>query len=658
MIDVEPDAEADFLELFRDEANERLDNMVDTLLALESGHAEPDAINSLFRDAHTIKGGAAMLGLDTVRGLAHAMEDVLGRARTAGEFPARLAEPLLRGTDALRRHVAGDDEVTPELLDDLAASLVNASDGTPDGPAGAAAPTTAAPAADRRAIRVPPQKIDRLLDLVAETVLHRRRLEYVIRSDRLVDDDETVSDELDLGGRLFGELKDAAIQMRMLPLATITAPLPRAVRDIATAEGKDVQLLISGDDTELDRVILESLSEPLVHMVRNAVGHGIETPTEREAAGKPPRATVELCAKQRGSTVEIVVSDDGRGVSLELLEEARQHGSLADVLARPGFSTAAEVTELSGRGVGLDAVKRYVEGFGGTLEVRSEPGHGTEIVLVLPLALALLDVLLVERGGHVFGLPLASVEEALSAEHLLSLEGRPSLELRGRSVHLADLADLIGLAAPALPVGSPAIIVTSGGRRVAVTCDRLLDRDEVVVKPLGPLLPSARGYLGAAIFGDGRVALLLDPTSLSRASASKPRLAPAPAAREERLAPKVLVVEDSLTVRELQRSILQAAGYRVEIACDGKEGFDRVSDDAEIDLVITDLEMPKMNGLDLTRAIRGRAESASLPVVIVTSLASDDDRQAGVGAGADAYLVKRSFDQQALLDTVERLVGT
>jgi two-component system chemotaxis sensor kinase CheA len=657
MIDAEPDADADFLELFRDETNERLDNMVDTLLALEGGRSEPDAINSLFRDAHTIKGGASMLGLDAVRGLAHAMEDVLGRARTAGEFPAHLAEPLLRGTDALRRHIAGDDEETPELLHDLAASFANAFDGKPDGPADAAAPTTAASAADRRGIRVPPQKIDRLLDLVAETVLHRRRLEYVIGGDRIVDD-VTVSDELDLGGRLFGELKDAAIQMRMLPLATITAPLPRAVRDIATAEGKDVQLVISGDGTELDRVILESLSEPLVHMVRNAVGHGIETPAEREAAGKPPRATVELCAKQCGSTVEIVVSDDGRGVPPELIEEARQHGSLADVLARPGFSTAAEVTELSGRGVGLDVVKRYVEGFGGTLEVRSEPGHGTEIVLVLPLALALLEVLLVERGGHVFGLPLASVEEALSVENLLMLEGRPSLELRGRSVRVADLAGLIGLAAPALPAGSPAIVVTAGGRRVAVTCDRLLDQDEVVIKPLGSLLASARGYLGAAILGDGRVALLLDPASLSRASASKPRLASAPAAREERLAPKVLVVEDSFTVRELQRSILQAAGYRVEIACDGKEGFDRVSSDAEIDLVITDLEMPEMNGLDLTRAIRGRAESASLPVVIVTSLGSEDDREAGVEAGADAYMIKRSFDQQALLDTVERLVGT
>ena len=471
MIDIESGAEAEFLELFRDEANERLDTMVDSLLALETGGAEPEAINSLFRDAHTIKGGAAMLGLDTMRDLAHAMEDVLAKARTAGTFPAHLVQALLRGADALRRHVAGDEEVTPDLLDDLAASLTSAFDAKPGGPTDGAAPVTAAPAPERRAIRVPPQKIDRLVDLVAETVLHHRRLEHVIGEDRSSGGGETVSDELDQGGRLFGELKDAAIQMRMLPLATITSPLPRAVRDIATAEGKDVQLLISGDDTELDRIILESLSEPIVHMVRNAVGHGIETPTERQEAGKPPRATVELSAEQRGSTVEIIVSDDGRGVSPELLEEARQHGSLAEILAQPGFSTAAEVTDLSGRGVGLDAVKRYVQGFGGTLEVRSETGVGTEIILVLPLALALLDVLLVERGGHVFGLPLASVEEVLTAENLLTLEGRPCLELRGQSVPLADLAELIGAAAPALPAGSPAIIVTAGGRRIAAACE-------------------------------------------------------------------------------------------------------------------------------------------------------------------------------------------
>jgi chemotaxis response regulator CheB len=230
---------------------------------------------------------------------------------------------------------------------------------------------------------------------------------------------------------------------------------------------------------------------------------------------------------------------------------------------------------------------------------------------------------------------------------VLTLEGRSALKIRGRSVQLADLADLIGATAPPLPAGSPAIVVTAGGRRVAATCDRLLGQDEVILKPLGAFLASTPGYLGAAILGDGRVALLLDPNSLSRASESRPRLAPAPAAREKALAPKILVVEDSFTVRELQRSILQAAGYRVEIACDGRDGLDRVSADPEIDLVITDLEMPKLNGLELTRAIRARAESSSLPVVIVTSLGTDDDRRAGVEAGADAYMVKASFDQHA-----------
>jgi two-component system chemotaxis sensor kinase CheA len=655
------EAEAEFLELFRDEANGRLDNMVDTLLALENGRAGPDALDSLFRDAHTIKGGAGMLGLDDVRTLAHAMEDVLESARSVGEFPPHLTDPLLRAADALRLHIAGESEGTPDLLEELEASRAGAigsgsapppQDAQPDvGPGPAPLP------AERRGIRVSPQKIDRLLDLVGETVLHRRRLEHVLGGERIAED-ETVSDELDLGERLFDELKDAAIQMRTLPISTITGPLPRAVRDIAAAEGKDVELVVSGESTELDRVILESLSDPLVHLLRNAIGHGIESAEERKRAGKPSRATVELHAEQRGGTVEIVVSDDGRGVSKQILAQAKKHGSLADVLARAGFSTADEVTDLSGRGVGLDAVKQHVESFGGTLEAFSEPGEGTRIVLVLPLALALLEVLLVERGGQAFGLPLATVEEAIAVEDSMRLEGRSALELRGRSVPLADLAALIGAEAPLLAERAPAIVVTSGGRRVAASCDRLLGQEEVVVKPLGPLLASVQGYLGGAILGDGRIALLLDPAVLTRAKprARKRRAAEA-AAPAARLAPKVLVVEDSYTVRELQRSILEAAGYRVETARDGKDGLDQVSTDDEIALVITDLEMPEMDGLELTQAIRARSDRSSLPVVIVTSRGDAEDRRRGVEAGADAYIIKQDFDQQALLDIVERLAG-
>jgi two-component system chemotaxis sensor kinase CheA len=458
------EAEEEFLDLFRDEANERLDNMVDTLLGLESGRAAPEALDSLFRDAHTIKGGAGMLGLDDACTLAHAIEDVLESAREAGEFPLELTDPLLRAADALRRHIAGDGEGTSDLLDELAASRagVAAADAPVRPAAGpiAAAPT-AAPA-EKRAIRVPAQKIDRLLDLVGETVLHRRRLEHLLGDDRVAVDVE-VSDELDLGERLGDELKDAAVQMRTLPISTITAALPRAVRDIAAAEGKDVELIVHGEDTELDRIILESLSEPLIHLLRNAIGHGVESPEERKSAGKPARATVELRAEQRGGTVEIVVADDGRGVSEEILAQAQTDGSLANILAQAGFSTAAELTDLSGRGVGLDAVKHHVESFGGTIEAFSETGRGTRLVLILPLALALLEVLLVERGGQAFGVPLATVEEVVAVEDTLKLEGRLALELRGRSVPLADLAALIGGDAPPLAERPPA-------RRPAIAC--------------------------------------------------------------------------------------------------------------------------------------------------------------------------------------------
>ena len=656
------DAEVEFLDMFRDEANERLDNMVDTLLTLESGTAAPDALDSLFRDAHTIKGGSGMLGLDDAQTLAHAIEDVLESVREAGEFPLRLADPLLRAADALRLHIAGEREPTPGLLEELGATRARSTDG-----ASIMSPTLPSEVSDgvdivaavgeRRGIRVAPQKIDRLLDLVGETVLHQRRLEYVLGGDRITAG-EDVADELDHGERLVDELKNAAVEMRTLPISTITGGLPRAVRDIAAALGKEVELVVSGESTELDRVILESLSEPLVHLLRNAIGHGVETPDERRRAGKPPRATVELHAEQRGGTVEIVVADDGRGVSNEILAEAKKDGSLANVLARAGFSTAVEVTELSGRGVGLDAVKLHVESFGGTLEAFSEPGKGTRITLVLPLTLALLDVLLVERGGQAFGLPLAAVDEVVAVESSLTLEGRPSLDLRGRAIPLADLAALVGLAAPPLARRAPAVVVASGGRRVATWCDVLLGEEEIVVKPLGPLLASAKGYLGGAILGDGRIALLLDPAALTRAN-PRTRVAPAGAATvvATRGAPKVLVVEDSYTVRELQRSILEAAGYRVETARDGKDGLDRVSSDDEIALVITDLEMPEMDGLELTRAIRAHSERSSLPVIVVTSLADEEDRRRGVEAGANAYIVKRAFDQHALLDIVERLVG-
>ena len=663
---------SDILEMAREETTDCLVRLEENLLALERGSAEPDAIDAMFRDAHSIKGTASMVGWREVSSIADAMESRLEECRSQGTFRAELVDPLLRGTDALRQAISGDtghgssviEELNAEELDaeTLIAEKVDVEAAAPP-PREVSAPGPAAradspprPAADR-AIRVSAEKVDRMLDAVGESVLHHRRLEHQLRDRILTEGDDVAEEELDMSERLLDELQDSVIEMRTLPLSSITAPYPRAVRDLAAAEGKQVELVITGAETQLDRVILEGISETITHLLRNAVAHGVEKPDERQRAGKPGAARLELRAEQRGSMVAIELEDDGRGVSPELLARAKAEGSLTEVLARPGFSTATEVSDLAGRGVGLDAVKSHVERLGGTVEVRSEPSRGTTVVLLLPLTLALLRVLLCERAGRVFGLPLASVREVVAVDVTTSLGGRRSLELRGKTVPLGDLAAIMGASAPPLPPCPPAMILVSPARVAGITCDRVLGDQEVVMKRLGPLLGDVPGYLGAAILGDGRVALILDPSHLSAKHASGSVPSRPIAEPEERSAPNVLVVDDQFTVRELQRSILETAGYRVQTARDGREALERIVGYADIDMVLTDVQMPEMDGLELLTAIRRQPEHASLPVVIVTSQGSDSDKRRGAEKGADAYIVKDEFDQQALLETIDRLVG-
>ncbi len=689
--------------IFRDEATGRLDQMETALLAVESGAAGAESVDSLFRNAHTIKGAAGMLGLDDIRALARAAEDVLAGVRAAAEFRPEFAAALLRATAALRARVSGAEEPVDELLDDLAVCAATLADGDASGAPGAragpglpadrrpglgpepaeagipgprpgprprpgplesepAGPEPARPNAERRPLRVPAEKIDRLLDVVGEVVQYRGRLAHSLGTQAALPHD--VADVLDGSGRMLDELKETAIGLRTLPLETITRRLPLAVRGLCLAAGKEAELVVTGADAEIDRVILESLYDPLAHLLRNAVSHGIESRAERAQAGKPPCGRLEVRVVPRGSLVEIVVADDGRGVSPAVSEQARREGSLGDVLAQAGYSTAPEVTDLAGRGVGLDAVRSYARSMRGSFEVRSEPGRGMEVVLLLPLAFALLEVLLFERGGAVYGVPLAAVEEVVLVAETLMLEGRPALKVRGRPLPVADAAALIGAAAPPLGSESPALVIYAAGRRCVATCDAVLSKEEVVVKPLGPCFGGIEGYLGAAILGNSRIALLVEPAMLTRVarrggrSPEPPRpLVASPAAAPAAAAPKVLVVEDSFTVRELQRSILEAAGYPVVTARDGRDALAALGREPEIALVVTDLEMPELDGLELTRAIRAGEARQSLPVVIVTSRGSEEDHRKGIEAGADAYMVKRTFDQQALLATVERLVG-
>jgi two-component system, chemotaxis family, sensor kinase CheA len=625
-------SDAEIHDLVRQEAGDCLQRMESSLLALESGAGEQGEVDSILRDAHSIKGSASMVGWRQAAALASAIEDAMEQAREAGELAAGAAGPLLQQVDELR-HALG----------------VGGGGGSPA--AGEGASPAPEPAAT---IRVPAAKVDRMLDAVGETVLYHRRLEHALGASAR--EGQGAAEQLDIGERLLDDLQESVVQMRTLPLSTITSPFPRAVRDLAAQEGKDVELEISGADTQLDRVILDGISETIVHLLRNSIAHGIELPAERAAAGKPATGRLELRAEQRGGMVAIEVADDGRGVSAELLARAGESGSLTEILAETGFSTAAEVTGVAGRGVGLDAVKRHVESLSGSLEVRSEPQRGTEVTMLLPLTLALMRVLLVERAGHPFALPMTSVGRVLSVRETTSLGSRPSLDLEGEAVPLADLLPLVGGAGPALAERSPAVVVESLARRLAVACDGLLGEEEVVIKSLGALLAGLPGYLGAAILGDGRIALVLDPAHLLDAPLEA---TPVSAAEEsdERLAARVLVVDDQFAARELQRNILETAGYRVEVARDGREALGRIGQSEDFDLVLTDVQMPELDGFGLLEAIRADARHGSLPVVMITTLGDEASRRRGAEAGADAYIVKEDFDQRALLETIERLVG-
>jgi two-component system chemotaxis sensor kinase CheA len=662
--------DAELAEIFRDETAGRLDQVDAALLAVESGASGAEAADALFRHVHTIKGAAGLLGLDDIRTLAHAVEDVLAGVRTAAVFPPGLAAPLLRATAALRARLAGGQEPFGDLLAHLAASVPGPpaarpspalepsapAPSAPEPPAPPApVPEPASPQAGPRTLRVAAGKIDRLLDIVGEVTLYQGQLAHALGGGAQLP--PGVAEVLDSGERMLGELKDTAIGMRTLPLSVITRRLPLAVRDLARGAGKDVEFAVTGEQTELDRVILESLHDPLAHLLSNAIVHGIEPAGERLRAGKPACGRLEVRAVPHGSLVEVVVADDGRGVSPEVLEQARRGDGLTDVLAQAGYSTAAELTDLAGRGVGLDAVSSYVRALGGSLEIRSEPGHGMQVILLLPVALALLEVLLFARGPAVYGVPLSAVLEVVTVSQPLVLSGQPVLDYRGQPLPVADAAALIGTGAPPLPGQPPGLVISAGGRRAIAACDRVLGQREVVVKPLGPFFDGVRGYIGATILSDGSIAPLIEPTVLTRG----PRPAPATSAPSPQsppaAAPRILVAEDSFTVRELQRSILEAAGYPVVTACDGRAALEALGRDPEIALVVTDLDMPELGGLDLTRAIRADQARSLLPVIIVTSHGSEADRRSGIEAGADAYIAKDAFDQQTLLAAVERLVG-
>jgi len=479
---------------------------------------------------------------------------------------------------------------------------------------------------------------------------------------------------------LSHRLYDGALACHMRPFADGVQRFPRMVRDLARTMGKQVQFDIGGEDTQVDRNILEKLEAPLGHLLRNALDHGIESPEERLAAGKPAEAMLRIEARHNAGRLQVTVADDGRGIDLERLRAAviERKLSNAETVARlddaellqflflPGFSLKEAVTDISGRGVGLDVVQSVLKQIRGTVRITTRRAQGTRFQMELPLTLSVARALLVEVGAEAYAVPLAYIRHALKLAQgdIELLEGRAHFDLDGRSVGLVTAHQLLGVAPPPAAAGDLLAVIVLGDAThcYGLIVDRLLGERELVVQSLDPRLGKIKDVAAGALMEDGSPALILDVEDIIRSieklagagglSGVAPDALGAAGVKRKR----VLVVEDSFTVRELERKLLVNSGFEVEVAVDGMDGWNAARI-GHFDLVITDVDMPRMDGIELVTLIKKDPHKKSLPVMIVSYKDRPEDRRRGLDAGADYYLAKGSFHDETLLRAVVDLIG-
>ncbi len=706
-----------YMGAFREEMLEHLQALTQGLLSLESHPEDPSSVSEVFRHVHTIKGSARMMGFGQMSDLAHSVEDVLDDLRS-GRLRASppLLDAMLTAVDLLRELVAGPPETGADRPDVQAVMRwladLRGARGDETAPAPAQGVWEHRPVPERvgepvrETVRVEVGRVDTILNLAGELMVldaaRKQWLEDLSQWMGMLDTARVVAQGAGLKGlgeqaqrlsedasravkryrRLFAqqaelvrELHYQVSTLRMLPTRSIFSTLPRAARDLAREEEKELEILIEGEDTEVDREVLERVRNPVLHLMSNAIHHGIERPEARLAAGKPRAGRIRIAAYSRGEQAVIEVEDDGAGVDFQAVRQAAvKRGMLspgeaellddtacARLVFLPGLTTSNVVSDTSGRGVGLDVVKAELDTLKGRVSLESRPGEGTKITLEFPITLAFTHVLLVEIGRSTYGIPCASTQgiAEVPAKAVRTLQTREAVDMTGRTVPLVWTHRILGVESSSLDGATrwPALLLGPVERPMAFVVDRVIGDENVIVKPLGPFFRQVPNVSGGIVLGDGRVALLLSATALVDTAHGTTTPASTPSrTRSQKKARRVLVVDDAAITRELERSILMAAGYEVETAVDGLDALGKLKS-RDFALVVADVEMPRMDGLQLTAAIRGDPRLSGLPVVIVSSRESDEDRRKGMEMGAHAYVGKGSFDQSTLLDTIESLLG-
>jgi len=699
-----------YLKLFLEEGAEILANLDGQVLALERTPGDRASLNAVLRLAHTLKGGAKMVGLDNVSRAAHQMENFLHTAASrGGALEPEACARLLALLDGIRTTLAlvSDGREAEALAVDLVAPLPTVLGPAASAPAAGPLPSgEPPPRLDRRLgddrVRVGVDKLDALQNLVDDLTLQKYRIanrlaelrRMVRHLDTLAWDGEDraftaaerasvrlLMKELSSGefselfeeahrlDQLVSEVQGHVFELRMVPLVEVLDEYQRAVRDLAGELGKEVQLTVDGKFTEIDKRLLETVQGPLLHLVRNAVDHGVETPAERLAAGKPRCATLVLRAFHKGSTVVIDVEDDGRGLDPEAIRRtAVARGvispsvaaELSDsevfyLLCEPGFTTRDQVTEVSGRGVGLDVVKVEVERAKGSVSISSELGKFARFRLYLPLSISSLSVLVVRMGEVSYALPSLFVDRCLRVTAAELAANGGCWRYADRVLPVVSLARVLGITKGPPLETVYLLAVRYRSRLMLLQVDALDEEREVVLKALGTHLVEVPFITGVTFHPSGVPIPVLNVSDVHRrwqGLENTCRFSLAAVAAP----PSILVADDSLTTRHMESSVLRNLGYRVIQASDGAEAWGLLQQHGA-DLVVTDIEMPNMDGLELIHQIRDSERLAHTPVVVVSSRGSDADVENGLLAGADAYIQKAHFTQRELGATLRGLLS-
>lgn len=701
-----------YIEIFAREAEDLLQRLRQGILEMEEQGLTADRVHDLLRHAHTLKGSARMLDLETLGLVAHRTEGLF-KELEAGErsLDPQLTDLLLLATDALealiaQAHSGGGIDVNVEaVLAGLESGVLPNRDeesGTFDEPRKPEEPGKT----EKDSVRTSVEKLDQLVNLLGELLIIRRMMEersqqmgqiqkqmdQFLRRLKMAENYRKMKGILDDFGRLnlsferdvmalnylSEDLHVQAMELRMLPLATITGDLSRMARDLAREQSKKVRLSIRGDEVEFDRMMLEAVRPMLLHMLRNAVDHGIEEPEDRLRQNKPEIGVINLTARYEAGFVRLDLQDDGRGIDPQTIRETAlkkklisedEANNLSDddaiyLILRPGFSTRDFITDVSGRGVGMNVVKEMMDRVKGNLVIHSKPGQGTEMTLTLPLTMVVVTALVIECEDERYAIPLHYVAEILrvSEKEILTEGGREVIRVRGTTLPLISLREILGLPQKqAIRVGGrvTALMLRFREQQMACLVTKSMGTQDLVAKGMGKQLKSVRFFSGATILGDGSPALILSIPDLFQTglSGQTTRLRQEfETSRIEAKRGKILVVDDSITTRTMEKNILETQGYDVTVAISGHDALDKLAG-TRFDLIVSDVEMPGMNGFELTEKIKSMENTQDIPVIIVTSLASDNDRRKGIEVGAQAYIVKGSFDQGTLLETVETLIG-